>query len=395
MGNKKPTTALRNLKIKSVSVVDQGANQHAHIKLAKRAEEDPDTQQQTEEPVSNDAAFFARLGQAVAKLFRVNPKEAEDVEKEARTFANIDGARKTFERIYRISDALGDSLRSIASDDELTDDQKAAMIVETAEQVAAAIKTDIAGCFNGTQVSKGTEGETGTTGEGTQPPATEDPEANHAPEGTPAEATPPDNNIQKGESDMKFNTEAMTQEERAMLEDLQKRFGVEEAPTTTPAPAASAAPAAAPAAATEQNDGDIYKGLNPAVKAEIDALRKFREDAEEAQIMEVAKRYTIIGKKPEELAPVLKSLKAAGGTGYDDMIAMLDSMKATMENSGVFGEIGKRGNTGSTGEEAWGQIETAATELMKSNANMTRAQAIEKACDAHPELLEAYENSRK
>ena len=384
MSNKKPTTALRNLKIKSVSVVDQGANQHAHIKLAKRAEEDPEQQPNTEQPVENDAAFFARLGQAVAKLFRRDT----EVEKEAKTFANIDGTRKTFERIYRISDALGDSLRSIASDEELTDEQKAAMIVESAEQVASAIKTDIASVFNGTQVSKGTEeSEQGTKGEGTEPPATEAPETPAELEETPAETTPPDNNIQKGESDMKFNTEAMTQEERATLEDLQKRFGVEEEPANEPAPAA-----AAPA---EAQENDIYKGLNPAVAAELESLRKFREDAEDAQIMEVAKRYTIIGKKADELAPVLKILKAAGGTGYNDMIAMLDSMKATMENSGVFAEIGKRGSTGSTGEDSWARIESAADEIMKSNANMTRAQAIEKACDQNPELLEAYENSRK
>ena len=73
---------------------------------------------------------------------------------------------------------------------------------------------------------------------------------------------------------------------------------------------------------------DIYKGLHPAVKAEIEALRKYREAAENKEFMEVAKKYEIIGKKPEELAPVLKSLRNAGGTAYDDMISTLDSMVA-------------------------------------------------------------------
>ena len=390
--NKKGPTVLRDLKIKSVSVVDQGANQHAHIKLAKRAEDE--APEANEKQVENDAAFFARIGQAVAKMFHLSPKADEEVEKEAKTFASIDGARKTFERIYRISDALGDSLRSIVSDEELTDEQKAGMIVETADQAAQAIKSDIAGMFNGTAVSKGAEGETGNEGEGEQP-ASEAP-AEAAQEGqTPADnPATVDKNHQEGEEiDMKFNVEAMTPEERAQFEDLQKRFGVaEEEQQQTPAQQAEA-----PAAETheESGDGDIYKGINPAVKAEIESLRKFREEAEEREIMEVAKRYTIIGKKPEELAPVLKGLKAAGGTAYADMIAVLDSAVQTVEKSGVFGEIGKRGNGGTSTDDAWGKIEVAAQEIVKSNTGMTYAQAIDKACLDHPDLLEAYEKSRK
>lgn len=393
MSKAKKPTVLRNLNIKSVSVVDQGANQHAHIKLAKRAEEEPETPDMNteEKPVENDTAFFTRLGQAIAKMFRMAPDETEAVEKEAKTFATIDGARKTFERIYRISDALGDSLRSIVTDEELNDEQKAAMIVQTADQAASAIKTDIAAMFNGTAVNKGETDETGNKGVGEEP----NPEAQTTEQ--PTESTPAENkaeenpiakiNDQEGETDMKFNTEAMTPEERAQLEDLQKRFGVDEE--------APAAPAAAPAPSESENSDDIYKGLHPAVKAEMESLRKFREEAEEREVMDVAKRYTIIGKKPEELAPVLKSLKAAGGTAYADMIALLDSAKDMVEKSGVFGEIGKRGNAGNSADDAWAQIEAAADEIAKSNVGMTRAQAIEKACDAHPELVRDYENSRK
>lgn len=389
--NKKGPTVLRDLKIKSVSVVDQGANQHAHIKLAKRAEDE--APEANEKQVENDAAFFARIGQAVAKMLHLSPKEDEEVEKEARSFASIDGARKTFERIYRISDALGDSLRSIVSDEELTDEQKAGMIVETADQAAQAIKSDIAGMFNGTAVSKGTEGETGNEGAGEQP-ASEAPAETAQEEQTPADSTDTvEKTHQEGvEIDMKFNTDAMTPEERAQLEDLQKRFGVAEEEQQ-----ATSQQAETGAAETheESGDGDIYKGINPAVRAEIESLRKFREDTEEREIMEVAKRYTIIGKKPEELAPVLKGLKAAGGTAYADMIAVLDSAVQTVEKSGVFGEIGKRGNGGSETDDAWGKIEVAAQEIVKSNSGMTYAQAIDKACLDHPDLLEAYEKSRK
>lgn len=390
--NKKPPTFLRDLKIKSVSVVDQGANQHAHIKLAKRADEE-EVQEAQEKQVENDTAFFARIGQAVAKMFHISPKEDEDVEKEAKTFDSIDGARKTFERIYRISDALGDSLRSIVCDEDLTDEQKAGMIVETADQAAKAIKTDIAGMFNGMTVSKGVEDENGHEGAGEQSTSEAQAKAEQ-PEQAPAnetEAVEKDRHRQEGEKiDMKFNVDAMTPEEKAQFEDFQKRYGVEEDQQNPAAQSENAD--------TNQetgDDGDIYKGINPAVRAEIESLRKFREDAEDREMMEIAKRYTIIGKKPEELAPVLKGLKAAGGTAYADMIAVLDSAVQTVEKSGVFGEIGKRGNGGSETDDAWNKIEVAAQEIVKSNSGMTYAQAIDKACVDHPDLLEAYEKSRK
>lgn len=63
---------------------------------------------------------------------------------------------------------------------------------------------------------------------------------------------------------------------------------------------------------SQADDPDnIYKGLHPAVKAELEGLKKFREESENKELAEVAKKYTIIGKKEEELVPLLKSLKAA------------------------------------------------------------------------------------
>lgn len=58
--NRKGPTVLRDLKIKSVSVVDQGANQHAHIKLAKRAEDE--APEANEKQIENEAAFLRVSG---------------------------------------------------------------------------------------------------------------------------------------------------------------------------------------------------------------------------------------------------------------------------------------------------------------------------------------------
>lgn len=180
---------------------------------------------------------------------------------------------------------------------------------------------------------------------------------------------------------MIFDTQKMNAEELAAYNDLAKRFGKEEhAPASAPAPASGAE--------------DVYKGLHPTVKAELESLRKFRAEQEDRQYLEVAKKYALLGKKPEELAGVLKSIKSSGGSAYDDMIGLLDSSLSIVEKSGAFEEIGKRGNGGTSGGDAWGKIEVAAQEIAKSRPEMRWAQAVDAACEAYPELVQEYEKSR-
>ena len=73
--------------------------------------------------------------------------------------------------------------------------------------------------------------------------------------------------------------------------------------------------------------------------------------------------------------PLFKSLKAAGGTAYSDMIAVLDQAVETVEKSGAFSEIGKSGH----GSNAAGAVE-----------DYTAAMA--KAWEDHPELMDEYED---
>ena len=106
----------------------------------------------------------------------------------------------------------------------------------------------------------------------------------------------------------------------------------------------------------------------------------------------------MLGKKPEELVPVLKSLKAAGGTAYNDMIGVLDANLEAVQKSGAFSEIGKRGGDHShatTGaDDAWSQIEKRAEEIRKSAPTMDYYEAIDQACQQNPELVHEYENGR-
>ena len=154
---------------------------------------------------------------------------------------------------------------------------------------------------------------------------------------------------EKGELEdmLKINKSKMTAEERTAYDELIKKYAVEteeqtEEPVGKSAPKAEdpdivddsevtktqksvTPPPAAPTTETSADTGDdIYKGLHPAVRARLEALEKRAAEAEERELLDVAKKYEIVGEKPEELVKTLKSLKDAGGTAYNDMISVLD-----------------------------------------------------------------------
>lgn len=389
-------TLLRGLKIRKVDLVDQGANQHAHIKLAKRKEQEP-----TDEPDREDRAFFEGFKKFFAQFAQHREQGGEVAKAEARTFSEEISRSDFFDKLWRISRAMCESIEAIVKDNDVDDAEKVNMITESADQVANAIKTELVSCLKAGVMKADDEDpdedpddpdddEAEPTGKADSPENDdgEDEDENKPKSGATntekANCGGSKKPAKKGVTKMNFDTSRMSPEEKAQFEDLAKRFGIaENEPATPPAPEAN----------PDTDEQDVYKGLHPAIRAELESLRKFREDSEDRELLNVAKRYTILGKKPEELVPTLKSLRAAGGTAYDDMIALLDANVAAVEKSGVFGEVGKRG-TGDTSGDSWGKIEAAASEIMKSNAGMTRAQAIDQACVEHPELLEAYEKSR-
>ena len=126
--------------------------------------------------------------------------------------------------------------------------------------------------------------------------------------------------------------------------------------------------------------------------AELASLKKFKEDAELREMSSVAKKYEIIGKKADELAPKLIEMQKSGS--YADFIAVLDEQVDLVNKSGMFSEIGKRGSTGGD-LDAWSHIEKKAEEIQKADTSINWYAAIEKACAQNPDLVTEYEKSRK
>lgn len=399
-------TKLKDLEVTEVSLVDAGANQHAHVALYKRnggkPEEQPTGQNPEQAPAKSGLhKFFSAIGKAL-KLDQADVDSAvADIEK-ADTFNDKMEERKLrriTDEIWDVCFALENSLCSIIRDEEVTD--KAALMNQSIDEFDVAIKglvtswgagktaqiVKTAGAVSVEHMQETVDRLGGMIEKATgkpQPPETENPEQ----EG--GETPPEDNGKTKtkkfigGETDMKFNEANMTATDRMAFEELKKRYGVEDG-------AEGAQGATGQQAAGE----DIYKGLHPLVAAELIALRKQADAAQEEKLYNVAKKYEIIGKKPEELVPTLKALQAAGGTAYDDMIGVLDGAVAAVEKSGLFGEVGKRGVGATGGTDAWSQIEKKAEEIRKSNATLSYAESIDAACVQNPDLVHEYEATRR
>ena len=395
---------LKNLEVTKVDFVDEGANPGAHIRLFKR--KDSGGQQEGDSTSKGQGSPLKKLLGFIGKAAGMGQDEidsaASEIQKGGSYSFNerLDEAknRKIEDEIWDLCYALQSSLSSILNDSEL--DSAGA---EAAMQESLGEFMEVAG----EAVSRWSSGNTS----GIAKKETTDNAAAEA-------AGTTGSTVMEGETAMEIDKSRLTPAELAFLNSIEKRCGkagadsqdhadggtggqqpdatgagkpgvakLQGSSTGTGMPEAAGTVQTPPVQEEPQGgSGDVYKGLHPAVRAEIEELKKFREAAEEKELQAVAKKYEIIGKKPDELVPVLKELKAAGGSAYNDMVAMLDQTVDAIEKSGVFAEIGKSGGAGSGSGGAWARAEAQAVELMKSKTGMTMQQALDSVFVSDPGL---------
>lgn len=418
-------TKLKNLKIRKVDFVDEGANPDAHIRMLKRR--DGETQTAEEDSKKGTGSILKRLFGFIGKAAGMNQEEIDSAIDEIQKGDSLSFNEKINEvKNYKIADemwdtcyALQSSLCSILNDEELDSNGAATAMQESLDEFYAVVQESIKEWSSGKSASIVRKSEEVSEAEleimksaverlnETIEKACKDAKKEKSEENGPNNNENPKGD--KEEMGMKIDKSKLTDAERAFLESIEKRCGVEEggdsgsgntatAPAEqTPAPAEQTVTKSAPEKPQEtpagQEDGqdNIYKGLHPAVKAELESLKKFREDAEARELTEVAKRYEIIGKTEAELVPLFKSLRAAGGTAYNDMIAVLDQAVATVEKSGAFSEIGKSGHGSGAVGAAEAKVEAIAKGYMEKDSSLDYASAMAKAWEDNPELMAEYE----
>lgn len=422
-------TRLKNLKIRKVDFVDEGANPDAHIRMIKRKESE--RQPSEEDGRKESEGIWKKVLGFIGKAAGIDQSEidsaVEDIQKgSSMSFTeriNAVNNGKIADEMWDVCYALQSSLCSILNDEDMDGIGAATAMQESLDEFYAVVKESISKWSSGKEVGIVKKNE-----EASEPDLkimkaaverlNESIEKAVSASGRPSKDALENNEIVKGdEEEMKIDKSKLTPAERAFLENIEKRCKAEEGDgqdsggVAVPAAETEGAPAGAEAAVTKsvlpdadtvsapqtEEGDDIYKGIHPAVKAELERLRKFREQAEEKELTDVAKKYEIIGKKPEELVPVLKNLRATGGTAYADMISILDQTVEAVEKSGVFGEIGKSGGNHSPMDlikrntEAEVKAENIAKSYLEKNPDMTYQEAVAKAWEDNPDLLDEYD----
>ncbi len=406
-------TRLRNLKIKKVDFVDEGANPDAHIKMIKR--KNGDEQAVEEDSKKESVNILKKLFRLIGKAAGMDQGEIDNAMEEIQKGSSMSfterinavNTGKIADEIWDICYALQSSFCSILSDEELdsTDSEKA--MRESLNEFYALVGETIPKWSSGKVANIVKKSEEASESElATMKAAVK--RLNKSIEKAGKDAKSDDNDNLKGEEKkmgMTIDKSRLTDAERAFLESIEKRYGTDDeavpdskaaetvlasAPAEPTVTKSATQPAADTTAPAEESDS-IYKGLHPAVRAELESLKKFREEAEARELTEVAKKYAIIGKKEEELVPLFKSLQAAGGTAYNDMIAVLDQAVTAVEKSGVFSEIGKSGHGSSAVGAAEAKVEAIAKGYMEKDSSMDYASAMAKAWEDNPELMDEYE----
>lgn len=444
-------TKLKNLEVTKVDFVDQGANPDAHIRLYKRKDE--------QEPASEGgggergSGILKKLVAFIAKAAGMGEEEIdsamEEIEKgDSVSFAdrfNEAKNRKIADEIWDICFALQSSLCSILNDGDLDSAAAETAMQGSVEDFYTVVKDSIAQWSEGKAASIVRKNDAFPDIDIEMMKSARDrltesiEKASAAEEGAGNKSEGDQDEEVKGDQDMgmKIDKSKLTPSEAAFLESIEKRCGIddgagepgdgvkkadtkgkgagddgeEEEEGKKKASGDKDKDAVAKALQTlglgnlqpKEEPEDIYKGLHPAVAAELEKLRKYREASEDKELHDVAKRYSLIGKKEDELFPVLKSLKDTSEAAYNEMVAILDGAVSTVEKSGAFGEIGKTGGHYSpympypsaepvAKSEHESKVESIAKKYMEEDPALSSVQALAKAWEDHPELYTAYEN---
>ena len=353
-------------------MVRRGANQEAHINLYKSAgdPEDSGTPPDTlSAPESNEipqglwksivdlVKGFMGAGEDDNDDPEDNPEEVpeeveEEVEKAAETFETRMSQQELRDSRWKYQDALNMSIESILSDDDLSDEEKVEMMNQSIEQFSNAYRNMCAKLVKATP---------NTTKAATEQPPTE--------VGKTQEEIP--DIKEEGEEEMRIDKSRFTPEELAQYNALIAKGLVDEEPEVE-----------------DKEEGAVEKSaeMHPEIKKALDAMAEFQKGMEMKEMTGIAKKYTVLGHKEDELAATLYDMKKSSPSSYDAYLAVLDQNLELVNKSGMFEEIGKSGKgMVASGTEA--KIASIAKSYQEKDPTLDYDTAVLKAWENNPELL--------
>lgn len=376
---------LRKMKYTSVDLVRRGANPDADIKILKSIQEGGE----------NDLKGFEKIAMMIAKALNINTDSLLGIEKA------LDDA--VHNEVFFNTYAFNESINNVLEDNSLTAVQKMEALKDNLKDFGEDITKSFESWTDGQaldiaksleisdiklealeksrdrldEIIKAAKGENVEGGDGEklkqflgddEDPDDEDPD-DEDDDFEPEDGgdDPEDKNIKlkkENETMATIDVSKMSPEDVATLEAIQKKYAGTEAETDPGKPS------------------EVQKAaeMHPEVKKALDEVAELKKSMEMEKIEAIAKKYEVIGKKADELAPKLYELKKAGESHYNDYVAILDEMVTASANSEIFKEFGSGGKAGAT------DLDGVVAELRKSMPEATQAELVVKAYELNPNL---------
>ena len=336
----KKKTMLKNLDMTSVDLVRRGANQEAKICLYKSADE-------PESDVPH--GLLKSIQDTVKKWFDGFKKEDNIKDLKVAKSCYIDVIDKSIDRIIQ--------------DESLDSVEKAELAAESIDQFGETLKAEIAKAME-----------------------VDESDAQYKDE--PLQKLTPE--FKEGERKMRIDKSRFTPEELEMYnsliakgvvkdDDMDDEFFPDENEILSRK------------RTTYKTEEETPPQVHPEVKKALEEVETMKKSMEMNELKAVAQKYTVIGKKADELTGQLYEMKKSGSDIYDSYLAALDEQVRLVEKSKMFEEIGKSGYGYIPGGDTVGKIESIASEIQKADPTLGRHEEVMKAWDQHPELLAEYE----
>lgn len=195
------------------------------------------------------------------------------------------------------------------------------------------------------------------------------------------------NKLQENEEEMNMQIDKskMSPGERAFFEEIEKKYSAVE--VTEPAE-----PVITPNNVVAKNAPQNNAVTQiPELQDLLEDIHKRLEQQENVEMVAVAKKYELLGKKPEDLAPILKKVKKSGAKAYEELIAILDQSLDIAKRSNLFSEVGSNANANANGTDSAKIIAKHVSEIRKNRPELSEAEALDMVFQTNPDLIAEYD----
>lgn len=184
---------------------------------------------------------------------------------------------------------------------------------------------------------------------------------------------------------MRIDKSKMSPGELAFLEEIEKKYSAVE--VTEPAE-----PVITPNNVVAKNAPQNNAVTQiPELQDLLEDIHKRLEQQKNVEMVAVAKKYELLGKKPEDLAPILKKVKKSDAKAYEELIAILDQSLDIAKRSNLFSEVGSNANANANGTDSAKIIAKHVSEIRKNRPELSEAEALDMVFQTNPDLIAEFD----